>query len=304
MTTDLSWAGLTGPTDRAHLHDAPLGVSRFDPPYNEFFHEVQNDTLVTVPCWLAQQGACAAPMGSLHDVFVVPPVGTITCAFYADCDMAKIINIATSNGLYIDVHTELYPSGEIRGQLYATAVPEPSSLWLLMSGVLVLAAVALKKRPKSSHALYSWCTGSSGSFNQRRLPMGLGRILVVDDEPDVRKTVSMTLTKAGFDIIEAEDGEKAIKEIRSGDNPLMVDAILCDLYMPKVNGMEASAFFRKQFPQVPVIIMTGQPDVINATELMKRGIVDYLIKPISPEKLREVISKHVKGHVYKDPFKT
>ena len=134
--------------------------------------------------------------------------------------------------------------------------------------------------------------------------MGGGRVLVVDDEPDIRKTVRMTLAKAGFDVVEAEDGEEAIKEIRSGDNPLMVDAVLCDIYMPKVDGMEASAFFRQQFPQVPVIIMTGQPDAVNATELMKQGIVDYLIKPVSPEQLKEVVSKHVKAHVYKDPFKT
>ena len=71
--------------------------------------------------------------------------------------------------------------------------------------------------------------------------MGGGRVLVVEDEAEIRKAVRMTLTKAGFDVIEAEDGEKAINEPRSGDNPVMLDAILCDLYMPKVNGMEASA---------------------------------------------------------------
>ena len=55
--------------------------------------------------------------------------------------------------------------------------------------------------------------------------MGRGRVLIVDDEEDIRKTVRLTLTKAGFDVVEAEDGEKAIKEIGSGDNPRMVDAI-------------------------------------------------------------------------------
>lgn len=134
--------------------------------------------------------------------------------------------------------------------------------------------------------------------------MGIGRILVVDDEADIRKTVRLTLTRAGFEVIDAEDGEKAIKEIRSGDNPLMVDAILCDIHMPKVNGVEAVAFFRQQFPSVPVIIMTGQPDIKGATELMKQGVVDYLIKPVSPEKLTEVVTKHAKGHVYKDKFTT
>ena len=134
--------------------------------------------------------------------------------------------------------------------------------------------------------------------------MSLGRILVVDDEADVRKSVRLTLTRAGYDVVDAEDGEKGIQQIRAGDNPIMVDAVLCDIHMPKVNGVEAIGFFREQFPSVPVIVMTGQPDVKGATDLMKQGVVDYLIKPVRPEKLTEVVSKHVKGHGYKDQFKT
>ena len=134
--------------------------------------------------------------------------------------------------------------------------------------------------------------------------MSLGRILIVDDEADVRKSVRMTLTKAGYDVVEAEDGEKAIKEIRSGDNPIMVDAIICDIHMPKVNGMEAIAFFRQQFPSVPVIVLTGQPEVAGATHLLKQGVVDYLVKPIAPEKLTQVVHKVAKEHVFKDQFRT
>ena len=55
--------------------------------------------------------------------------------------------------------------------------------------------------------------------------MGRGRVLVVDDEADMRKSVRLTLTKAGYDVVEAEDGEKAIEAVRSGDNPLMLDTI-------------------------------------------------------------------------------
>lgn len=134
--------------------------------------------------------------------------------------------------------------------------------------------------------------------------MGLGRVLIVDDEEDIRKTVRLTLTKAGFEVVEAEDGEKAINAIGSGDNPRMVDAILCDIQMPKINGLEAVAFFRQQFPSVPVIILTGHPQIKDATELMKQGVVDYLVKPVSPEKLTEIVGKHVKAHVYKDKFTT
>lgn len=133
--------------------------------------------------------------------------------------------------------------------------------------------------------------------------MGLGRILVVDDDPEVRESVRLILKKAGYDVVDAEDGEKGIAAIRSGDNPLMVDTIICDLKMPKVNGMEAIAFFRSQFPSVPVLVLTGHPDVENIGTLMKQGVVDYLVKPVQAEKLTKAVEKAVKGRVlFKDQF--
>ena len=135
--------------------------------------------------------------------------------------------------------------------------------------------------------------------------MGLGRVLIVDDEADLRKSLRLILTKAGYDAVEAEDGEKAIEAIRSGDNPLMVDTVICDLVMPKVNGMEAIAFFRSQFPGVPILVLTGHPNIENASELYKQGVVDYLVKPIVPEKLLAAVEKAVKQHaLFKDQFTT
>ena len=135
--------------------------------------------------------------------------------------------------------------------------------------------------------------------------MGLGRILVVDDEADLRKSIRLVLTKAGYDAVEAEDGEKAIEAIRSGDNPLLVDAVICDLVMPKVNGIEAIAFFRSQFPGVPILVLTGHPNIENASELYKQGVVDYLVKPIVPEKLLAAVEKAVKQReLFKDQFTT
>lgn len=134
--------------------------------------------------------------------------------------------------------------------------------------------------------------------------MALGRILVVDDEADVRTSVRLTLTKAGYEVVEAEDGEKGVKAIRSGDNPVKVDGIICDIHMPKVNGIEAIAYFRAQFPSVPVIVMTGQPSVEGASELYKKGIVEYLVKPVAPEKLTAAVHKVARDHVYKDDFAT
>ena len=132
--------------------------------------------------------------------------------------------------------------------------------------------------------------------------MSLGRILVVDDEEDTRRPIRLALTKAGYDVVEAEDGEKAISQIRSNDNPFKMSLIICDIIMPKVNGVEAIAYFRQEFPSVPVIVLTGKPGLAGATELFKQGIVDYLEKPISPEKLIQVVQKSMRDNVFKGPY--
>ena len=124
-----------------------------------------------------------------------------------------------------------------------------------------------------------------------------GRVLVVDDEASVRKPICLSLNKAGFEVVEAEDGEQAIKKLNEGDNPLVLDVILCDLRMPKVNGTEAITYFRHQYPSIPVVVLTGYPDVELATSLMKQGVLDYLIKPVTKDNLLAVVRKAVGQHV-------
>jgi two-component system chemotaxis response regulator CheY len=132
-----------------------------------------------------------------------------------------------------------------------------------------------------------------------------GRVLVVDDEAEIRKPIRIMLNQAGYEVVEAEDGEQAVKAIKAGDNALMVDTVLCDIRMPKVNGTEAVQYFRQEFPGVPVVILTGYPDVDLAVSLMRQGVVDYLVKPIAREKLLEVMAKAVNSHqLFKDKFAT
>ncbi len=120
---------------------------------------------------------------------------------------------------------------------------------------------------------------------------GEGRILIVDDEESIRKALRLTLTKAGYDVVEADDGEKGIEAIGADDNPLMVDVIICDIRMPKINGQEAIAFFRQQYPSVPVLVLTGYPDIQLATSLLKLGVVDYLVKPVEKDALMAAVEK-------------
>jgi two-component system, chemotaxis family, chemotaxis protein CheY len=116
-----------------------------------------------------------------------------------------------------------------------------------------------------------------------------GRVMVVDDEEQIRKVVGIALKKAGYDVVEAEDGAKAIELINQDENPLMVDVIICDIRMPKINGTEAIAYFRAQYPSTPVIVLTGYPDVQLATSLLKDGVVDFLTKPVDRDKLLSAV---------------
>ena len=74
-----------------------------------------------------------------------------------------------------------------------------------------------------------------------------------------------------------------------------VGVILCDIRMPKVNGIECIDFLRKEAPGIPVVVVTGYPDTEMAANLMKKGIKDYLVKPVEKSKLldtvKEIISR-------------
>jgi hypothetical protein len=116
METLLNWSGLTGPADRAHVHSGLKG----QPTDGFFFHEVINDQDRTVPCpWQQGFDACVpASGGLLDDQF---PGGAGNYNSYDD-----FLAAARSGGLYIDMHTEQYPLGEIRGQLLPAAYQPPS----------------------------------------------------------------------------------------------------------------------------------------------------------------------------------
>jgi len=125
----------------------------------------------------------------------------------------------------------------------------------------------------------------------------LHKILVVDDEEEVRKTIRLQLSGTGLEVVEAEDGKKGI-EVLDAENVITVDAILCDVRMPNINGVEAIAYFRREYPHIPVIVLTGYPDVKLAVEFMKEGVVEYLVKPVEKEKLIEVITKAISQRAF------
>ena len=133
---------------------------------------------------------------------------------------------------------------------------------------------------------------SAGMFSGQR---SLGGILVVDDDPAIRKLLVLLLEKSGYDVLVAEDGEDAINLVRSGENPLLVDTIITDLSMPHIDGFDAIAYFQKEFPNIPLIILTGHVDLKMAISLMRGGVSDYLVKPVDGEQVKASVA-HAIAH--------
>jgi DNA-binding NtrC family response regulator len=123
--------------------------------------------------------------------------------------------------------------------------------------------------------------------------MGKGRVLVVDDEADVRKSVRLILTKAGYDVDEAEDPEAGATMVKSGANKVPLSVIVTDLSMPTVNEIIVIPYLRSQFPSCPVIVLSGSKMLERSAKLFKAAGVEFLAKPINQEQLLGAVNKAV-----------
>lgn len=123
--------------------------------------------------------------------------------------------------------------------------------------------------------------------------MSKGRVLVVDDEADVRKTVRLILSKAGYDVEEAEDPESGVALVKSGANKLPLNAIITDLNMPKINEVIVIPYLRSQFPSCPIVVVSGSKMMDRSAKLFKDAGVEFLAKPINQEQLLGALNKAV-----------
>jgi two-component system chemotaxis response regulator CheY len=118
-----------------------------------------------------------------------------------------------------------------------------------------------------------------------------GRILIIDDESEVREVLRLHLESANYNVIEASDGEEGVTLMKSGSNLLQVGLIICDIRMPKVNGIEAIEYLKQNAPSIPIVVVTGYPDSDLAVSLLKKGVRDYMVKPIEKAKLLDKIAE-------------
>jgi DNA-binding NtrC family response regulator len=118
------------------------------------------------------------------------------------------------------------------------------------------------------------------------------KILVVDDEPNVRLGYRMTLETEGYTITEAHCGAKALDDLAAES----FDLALLDLRMPDMDGLELLGQMRNRGYATPSIIITAHGDVPHAVHAMKLGAIDFLQKPLTPEELRNVVAGVLTRH--------
>lgn len=103
----------------------------------------------------------------------------------------------------------------------------------------------------------------------------MAEILIIDDEKAIRKTLSEILSFEGYKIEEAADGEEGLKKFREKN----YDLVLCDIKMPKVDGIEFLQKAGETNPDIPIIMISGHGNIETAVEAVKKGAYDYISKP-------------------------
>jgi two-component system response regulator PilR (NtrC family) len=114
-------------------------------------------------------------------------------------------------------------------------------------------------------------------------------VLVVDDEADLRELIADSLTSESFEVTQAADGADAITRLKT----FAFDAVVVDLRLPDTDGMEVLDFALTRYPEVVSIVMTGFGGVTEAVAAIKRGAIDFLIKPFQITQLSRILKSEL-----------
>src|SRR5260370_2976433 len=114
--------------------------------------------------------------------------------------------------------------------------------------------------------------------------------LIVDDEPNLRKILSAQLTRDGYDVLTAEDGEQGLQLLREHH----IDLVITDLKMPKVDGMTLLKRALEEEPELPAVLVTAHGTIDTALEALKSGAFDFVTKPFDKDEVRQIVAKALK----------
>src|ERR1700722_16204807 len=116
------------------------------------------------------------------------------------------------------------------------------------------------------------------------------QVLIVDDEPNLRKILSAQLSRDGYDVMTAEDGEQGLAMLKEHH----IDLVITDLKMPKLDGMTLLKKALEEEPDLPVVLITAHGTIDTAVEALKSGAFDFVTKPFDKDEVRQIVAKALK----------
>jgi DNA-binding NtrC family response regulator len=123
-------------------------------------------------------------------------------------------------------------------------------------------------------------------------------VLIVDDEPLVRQTLSEWMRKKNYHVAEAEGGLQAMEMIRRCDP----DIVISDVVMPGMDGIQLLKEAKAIKADIPFLMISGYPSRSSAVDIMRNGASDYLAKPFTPEELARRVSRTLKLKALSKPL--
>lgn len=124
-----------------------------------------------------------------------------------------------------------------------------------------------------------------------RYVSGRAMVLLVEDDEPLGRSLVRLITAAGFQVVHAKNGVDAFENVMAQS----FDVVVSDLNLPDACGVDVLKFARAQDPEVPLVLMSGYPTLDTTIEAVNLGVVEYLLKPMTTERLASVLKRATTG---------
>ena len=113
------------------------------------------------------------------------------------------------------------------------------------------------------------------------------KVVLIDDEEDIRDVLAVALRDSGYHVITAKDGETGLEACRAASPQI----VITDIRMPVRDGVSLVKYLLKEWPSKRIIVLTGYPSLDMALGFLKLGAIDYLVKPVEQDRLLAAVAK-------------
>ncbi len=123
----------------------------------------------------------------------------------------------------------------------------------------------------------------------------MAKILIADDEPNIRRVLEATFQREGYEVMTAENGKKALDMLKANTS---TDVLISDLIMPDINGVELLEIVREMNPSLSVVMITAHGTIKTAVDAMRLGAFDYVTKPFDMDELKTLVKKAMERRTF------